>query len=328
MGPVEEQSLIVTVTLNAAWDRTYFVDGFAAGRAHRVALVKGCAGGKGINVARTIRALGGCAVATGLVGGTTGRAILGGLAAEGIDHEFASVAAESRNTVTIVDRVSGLVTELREPGDLVSSQEAEAFLSILRRLLWRARMVVLSGSLPPGLPSAYYASLVALAKEFGVKTALDTSGPPLREGLAAAPYLAKPNLEEALEICGCGPGSVVGDKVTVAAGAAVRLAACGTEVVVISLGEHGAVMYWGKRLWHASVSLERVVNAVGSGDALVGGVALALTRGEDPVDALRLGVAAGAANALTETAGMCRREDVSALLGRVEIREVNVPGGG
>lgn len=316
--------MILTVTLNAAWDRTYFVDGFAAGRVHRVALVKGCAGGKGTNVARTIRALGGCVVATGLVGGATGRAILGGLEAEGIDHEFVTIAAESRNTVTILDRASGLVTELREPGQLVSPGESEAFLSSFRRLLERARMVVMSGSLPPGLPATYYASLVRLAKGFGVKTVLDTSGLPLREGLTAAPYLVKPNFEEALEICGCEPASVAGDKVAVAAGAAVRLAACGPEMVVVSLGEHGAVMYWGRRLWHASVSVECVVNTVGSGDALVGGVALALTHGEDPVDALRLGVAAGAANALTETAGMCRREDVSELLGRVEIRELNV----
>lgn len=321
---------IVTVTLNAAWDKTYFLDGFEKGLAHSVAEVRGCAGGKGVNVARVIRALGGRVVATGLAGGMTGERIVSGLLAEGIEAAFMTVKAESRDTLAVVDRISGEVTEFREPGDPVTEEEFQAFCEHLRELLADAGFCVLSGSLPPGVPADAYARLVRLSREMGVRVALDASGGAFTSGLAAGPSLVKPNREEALaaaralgelsegrDLSRLGP-------VTLGAFLAGRFAARpgGPEAAVVSLGEHGAVMASGSRRWHAQVEVNRPVNPVGSGDAMVAGMVLALSRGEGLVQALRLGVAAGAANALMETAGRVRASDVGRLQPRVMVREL------
>lgn len=335
--------MIVTVTLNAAWDRTYFVETFEPGRTHVVSEVRGCPGGKGVNVARAFKALGGRALATGLAGGPTGQAITAGLAAEGIECDFFTIAGESRSTLAVVDRRSGTVTELRERGPSVTAAELGAFERHLRRLLAEATagFCVISGSLPPGAPPETAARLVRLAREAGARTVLDTSGPALAAGAAAGPTLIKPNYEEALALQ-TAAGSDSADIATPEAARArrarragrteseTRLARAarligsltGPEMVVISLGEEGALLSWEGRLWHAAVSLDRVVNAVGSGDAMVAGLALGLERGEDPPGALRLGVAAGAANALTDTAGRVRPDDFADLLGRVKVTEL------
>jgi tagatose 6-phosphate kinase len=325
---------IVTVTLNAAWDKTYFVEGFEKGRAHPVVQVRGCAGGKGVNVARVIKALGGPVVATGLAGGVTGERIVAGLSAEGIEAAFMRVRAESRDTLAVVDRAAGEVTEFREPGGPVTGEEFQAFREHLRELLADAGFCVLSGSLPPGVPADSYAWLVRLAREAGVRVVLDASGGALTSGLLAEPFLVKPNREEALAAAralgGLGEERDLSRLGPVALGAflAGRLVArpAGPKGAVVSLGEHGAVMASGSRTWHAWVKVDRPVNPVGSGDAMVAGMVVALAQGEGVVQALRLGVAAGAANTLTETAGRVRAVDVARLEPRVRVREVETGG--
>ena len=324
--------MIVTVTLNAAWDKTYFVDGLRPGETHIVADRHGCAGGKGINVARVVAALGGRVVATGLAGGPTGRAIVEGLAGEGIETAFHPIRADSRTTLAVVDRTAGAATEFREPGGPISAAESAGFAGHLERLLDGASFCVFAGSLPPGLPADTYARLVELARRRGVRAVLDTSGPALVEGVRARPFMLKPNVEEAAALAkalGLGQAASGPDQTSPARGdpvvAALRLAArfaedC--ELAVLSLGRLGVVACRGAELWHATVELKRIVNPVGSGDALIAGVIVALERGDAVADALRLGVAAGAANALTETAGDVRPGDVARLLPEVEVREV------
>src|SRR5439155_27255012 len=220
--------VILTVTLNAALDVTYHVDALVPHTAHRVRTVTERAGGKGINVARVLTILGEPAVATGLAGGATGtriRTLLdtpataattttaaagmtgatptgGGVAppgpadrsGESVPHAFVGIDGESRRTVTVVG--GGDATGFWEPGPVVTGEEWTDFLGRYRGMLAVARVVVLSGSLPPGLAPDSYARLIALAREAGVPAVLDTDGEPLRLGIEAGPDLAKPHAAE------------------------------------------------------------------------------------------------------------------------------------
>lgn len=344
--------MIVTVTLNAAWDRTYFVEALRTGAVHLVSEVRGCPGGKGINVARAFTALGGRALATGFLGGFTGQAILAGLKAENIEADFFTISGESRGALAIVDRASGTVTELREPGAVVTPDELRGFEVHLSRLLGGASFCVISGSLPRGAAPGTYAGLIRLARASRVRVILDTSGPALAEGLAAGPFMIKPNLDEAVSLlrtldasgggraavpvaAGAAPAAVARDPVRIASEVARRLTRrraepdpAAPELVLVSLGELGAVLGQAGRLWHARVRLDRVCNPVGSGDAMIAGMTLALERGDEPARALRLAVAAGAANALTATAGRVRPEDARDLLPEVEVNELTGAGAG
>ncbi|HHY35124.1 MAG TPA: 1-phosphofructokinase family hexose kinase [Firmicutes bacterium] len=354
---------VITVTPNAALDVTYFVRGFRAGGVYRALSVAKKAGGKGLNVARAVRTLGGDPLATGFAGGPTGERILEGLSLEGIRARFVRTAGESRCTIAIVDEETGVVTEIREAGEAVSGEELAEFLSsfgdICRSAVSRSEtgsgagsweavrvcepqtascldepsragapagrpVVVFSGSLRPGLAPDFYAKLIELAKGCGLLTILDTSGDALKSGVAAGPFLVKPNLTEAQELFGVEHGTPGDGEETdltrAAAALASRIASYGPQVVVLSMGKHGAVMHHEGRTWSARVRIDDVRNPVGSGDSMVGGMAWALARGQDIVEAFRLGVACGAANALTATAGEFRTEDVTALLEQVEVR--------
>lgn len=330
--------MILTVTLNAAWDKTYFVSGLRPGGTHSVAQVRGCPGGKGVNVARVVKALGGRVLATGLAGGPTGRAIVDGLAAEGIESAFLSVGADSRTTLAVVDGTGGGVTEFREPGGPVTDEEFATFLVHLDGLLAGVSFCVFSGSLPPGLPSDAYAQAIRVAQGRGLRTVLDTSGPALVAGVSARPFLIKPNAEEAVGLArafgletakraaaqdAAGRDPVDRSEVASAIGLAPSLGGvAAAELVVLTLGELGAVAYCVDEFWHAAVRVEGVRNPVGSGDALAAAMVVALERGDGLKDALSLGVAAGAANALTETAGQVRPEDVERLREGVEVRRL------
>jgi len=338
--------MILTVTLNAAWDKTYFISGLRPGGAHSVAQVRGCPGGKGVNVARVVKALGGRVLATGLAGGPTGRAIVDGLAAEGIESAFLSVGADSRTTLAVVDGTGGGVTEFREPGAPVTDEEFATFLVHLDGLLAGVSFCVFSGSLPPGLPSDAYAQAIRVVQGRGLRTVLDTSGPALVAGVSARPFLIKPNAEETVGLArafgletakraaaqdaawrNAGGAVPVGrdpvdrSEVASAIGLAPSLGGA-AELVVLTLGELGAVAYCVDEFWHAAVRVEGVRNPVGSGDALAAAMVVALERGDGLRDALSLGVAAGAANALTETAGQVRPEDVERLREGVEVRRL------
>jgi tagatose 6-phosphate kinase len=186
--------MIVTVTLNPALDLTYSVEALVPHGVHRVAAATERAGGKGLNVARVLHALGEPVLATGLLGGTTGARIADLLAADGVPASFTPIAGETRRTVAVADRRDA--TGFWEPGPQISAAEWSLMLARFRDLLGKAAVVALCGSLPPGVPIDGYAVMIRLASAADVPTVLDTSGEPLRHGLAAGPTLAKPNAAE------------------------------------------------------------------------------------------------------------------------------------
>ena len=195
--------MIVTVTLNTALDITYRVQGLRPHASHRITEVTERPGGKGLNVARVLAALGHEVAVTGFAGGTTGDVVRAGLTGvHRVSDALVPVAGPTRRTIAVVDERTGDTTQLNEPGPAVSPTEWDAFREAYEDLLTRADAVALCGSLPPGVPVGAYAGLVRAARTAGVPVLLDTSGEPLRRGLAARPDLIKPNADELAELTG------------------------------------------------------------------------------------------------------------------------------
>jgi 1-phosphofructokinase family hexose kinase len=267
--------VILTVTLNPALDVTYDVAALRPGTTHRVTAVRGRGGGKGVNVARVLAALGADVYATGLLGGTTGERVRADLDRHAVPHGFTSIPGETRQTLTVV--ADGDATLFNEPGPPLTAQEWRAFLRRFADLAAAARVVVLSGSLPPGAPQDAYVTLATAARRAHPAKAapwvlLDTDGPALRAGLAGRPDLVKPNATELATAVRAGDGEPTGDL----GAAATELLARGAGGVVVSLGPGGLLAVTGAGAWRARPPGTVRGNPTGAGDAVVAALARAL----------------------------------------------------
>ena len=194
--------MIITVTLNAALDRSLTVPILQLGQRYRASEVLTLAGGKGINVARALKRLDHPVVATGLAGGRTGTRIVEQLTEESILNDFVRIRQESRTSTLVVDPTSGTQTEINEWGPKVSETELEMLLDKIRYLARSAEVVVFAGSLPRGVADGFYGEAARELARRGVRVALDTEGEPLRRGLEAEPWLVSPNQHEAEQLVG------------------------------------------------------------------------------------------------------------------------------
>jgi 1-phosphofructokinase family hexose kinase len=304
--------MFLTVTLNAAVDKTWRLEALQPGLLHRPTSRVTLAGGKGINVSRVLRALGAETLATGLVAGPTGEAILRLLAAEELPHQFHRLAAgDSRTCVALVHADGTPPTEINEYGPTVDGADFEGFLAVFEQHLPAASWVVLSGSLPPGLPADAYVRLLALARRAGKRVSLDSSGPELPALLPFAPDVIKPNEQEAAALLGA---PVVLDQLPAAL---AHLQAAGPRVVALSMGRAGAAVATDSEAWWIRAPEVPVVNPVGSGDAFLAAFLAQWERGAGLAEAARWGVAAGSANAAVEGAAACSAAAIEALVPRV-----------
>lgn len=283
--------MIVTVTVNAALDVTYAVEALTPHTTHRVRSTASRAGGKGINVARVLSALGEPTVVTGLVGGPTGAAIREDLAACGLPDALTDMAAESRRTLTVVDGTDA--TGFNEPGGEVRPAEWDSFCATFSDLVQSTDIVVCSGSLPPGVPSDGYAVLVSIATECGVRTLLDCEGEALRAALAARPHLVKPNAAELEATTG------VSDPLE----GALALRSAGAGAVVVTLGAEGLLGVTQEGVWRARPPEPVAGNPTGAGDACAAALAAGLRSGSPWPELLREAVALSAAAVRTRLAG-------------------------
>ncbi|GGM56388.1 sugar kinase [Longimycelium tulufanense] len=284
--------MIVTVTLNAALDTTYTVDELVPHYSHRVRQVHHRAGGKGVNVARVLAELGHPTVVTGLAGGPTGAAIRGGLGSRLVDA-FVEVPGDSRRTVTVVSAAVGDATVFNEPGPAVPAEAWALFMERFAVLARDASVVVLSGSLPPGVPDDAYAELVRSAAQHGASTIVDAQGEPLRLALTARPDVVKPNATE-LRGTACTDDPLTGVH---------RLRQAGARTVVASLGDKGLLAVTDGLAMRA-VPPERIAgNPTGAGDACVAALAVGLAEGVPWPELLREAVALSAAAVLHPLAG-------------------------
>ncbi|WP_106397687.1 1-phosphofructokinase family hexose kinase [Actinocorallia populi] len=289
--------MILTVTLNLALDVTYDVETLTRHATHRVQRVRQRAGGKGVNVARVLASLGQETLATGLCGGPTGDFVRGDLDEAGVPHAFHTISGDTRRAVTVVDDDA---TVFNEPGPLVSAAEWSLFQAHFARLVKSAHVVVLSGSLPPGLPDDAYATLIRLAK--GAKVLVDTSGPALSHAAAASPDLIKPNALEFAE-AGLSPAGPL----------------------VVSRGGEGMLAMADGRCWEARPPEVLSGNPTGAGDAAAAALAVALRDGAPWEEALRDAVALSAAAVLAPVAGAVDPAAYRRFLPKVSVKEVPCP---
>lgn len=317
------KSCITAVALNPAIDRTLTVPGFAAGQTNRVASIRVDPGGKGINVARVAKALGASVQVIGFLGQTNGNLITEHLAAQGIPAALLAVAGETRVNMKIIDPDTGALTEVNDPGFAVDATQTAALIEMVSERLAETAVLVLTGSLPTGVPAGIYRDLVKLAAAQGIPTILDADGEALTLALSAGPDLIKPNRAEAERLLGRSlpaPQDLFG--------AAAELLALGAKAVVISGGEEGAAMVTGSEAWWATPPAIEAGSTVGAGDSMVAGLAVAIARGSAPADALRLATAAGAATASLPGTQTCTWPDVEPLLPHVALTPIREGEGG
>ncbi|MBN6056982.1 1-phosphofructokinase family hexose kinase [Nonomuraea sp. RK-328] len=285
--------MILTVTLNAALDVTYQVPEIDWSGVNRVQAVHRRAGGKGVNVARVLRGLGREVLVTGLAGGPVGRAIEADLEAAGLPRALVPIAAESRTTLAVAGGGGGAAL-FNEPGPEVSEAELREFGRVYASLLERADAVVISGSLPRGVPAGTYARLAALAAEHGVPAIVDADGEALRHAPDGRPAIVKPNAEELARAVPPHGHPVEG---------AEHLRARGAESVVVSLGEEGLYAVTPEGTFRARMPYRVEGNPTGAGDSLVAGLALGLVEGAAWPERLRTAAALGAAAVAAPVAG-------------------------
>jgi 1-phosphofructokinase family hexose kinase len=293
--------LIVTVTLNAAIDRTLTVPNFQRGQRHRASAGVTLAGGKGINVARALKALGVPVVATGLVGGATGTRIVEELTAEAILNDFVRIEGESRTSTAVVDPTGETYTEINEWGPAVSPDELETLQGKLRYLTQGAELVVFAGSLPRAAGEDFYAEAVRELARRQVPVVLDTEGEPLRLGVDAEPFLVSPNQSEAEALVGQEFHDDEDFRL-----ALDRIAEMGARNVLITTEDGCVALLREEREAHryrAVAPRLDPVSTVGSGDALLGAFLAARHVGRSHEEALRAAVATGAASTLEVGAG-------------------------
>ncbi|MCL8015056.1 1-phosphofructokinase family hexose kinase [Streptomyces sp. AS02] len=302
--------MILTVTLNTALDITYRVPALRPHTSHRVSEVTERPGGKGLNVARVLAALGHEVTVTGFTGGATGRVVQEQLVdTPGVVNALVPVTGATRRTIAVVDEHTGDTTQLNEPGPTITPAEWSAFQEAYEDLLASASAVALCGSLPPGLPVGAYAGLVRSAKAADVPVLLDTSGEALRRGVAARPDIIKPNADELAELTGSHePSRATQD--------ARRR---GARAVVASLGEAGLLALTPEGRWRATPPTRVHGNPTGAGDAAVAGLLSGLVERLPWPDRLTRAAALSAASVLAPVAGEFDRGAYEQLLGRVAV---------
>jgi len=304
--------MIATVTLNPAVDKSVTVRGFEMGKTNRGEVDRVDAGGKGINVAKVLKRLGAAVCALGLEAGSNGRFILDALSAEGIPSDFVHVPGETRVNLKIHDLERGTETELNEPGFHVSPEHLEELRQKIAAYAPQCEVMVFSGSLPPGAPPEVFADLMGIATARGAKCILDTAGPALKLGLAAGPFLIKPNraeLEELLQ-------RRLSSRRDLVEGAR-ELIRMGSEQVLISLGAEGAVGVAGDDALFARPPAVKVRSSVGAGDTMVAVMAYAALAKLSFREAFQMAVAASAATVAMEGTRVADLAAVQALIPQV-----------
>ena len=309
---------IVTITINPAVDIFVSTARVEPTRKMRTSAPKRDPGGGGINVARVAFRLGGKVTAIYPASGAIGRLLTRLLEREGIDSIVTPSHAETRENFTAYEDDSGEQFRFVLPGSPLHRAEWEAVLHEIENIKTKPKFIVASGSVPPGVPTDFFAKVAAMAKKNGAKALVDTSGTALKAAIAEGVYLVKPNLNELSDLCG-----------RVLDTDAARIAACRdmikageAEAVALTLGADGALLVTREAVWRAQPMTIEAVSTVGAGDSFLGGMVAALAQGETLEDAFRVAVAAGFAAVMRPGTELCLKEDVERLMPRVRVHEI------
>ncbi|MEH3055322.1 MAG: 1-phosphofructokinase family hexose kinase [Patulibacter minatonensis] len=311
--------MIITVTLNAAIDKTLIVPNFQPGRRHRTVEQGTLPGGKGVNVARTLKHLGIPVIATGFQGGPTGTRIVEALTAESVLSDFVRIREESRTNTALLDPTNGIQTEINERGPQVTEAEVELFREKLLYLASGAAVVIFAGSLPRGVEATLYADLVRDLRATGITVVVDADGEVLQLAARSAPTVVSPNRREAEELVGYEFSGDADDELIDALGAVRRL---GPQEALITLPDGcAAALKEGQNIAisRARIPQREAVAPIGSGDAFLAGFLAARYQGRSDRDALRYAVACGADSTQRLGAGVVDPDEVNRLSDMVEV---------
>jgi 1-phosphofructokinase/tagatose 6-phosphate kinase len=322
--------MIVTVTLNTAIDKTLSVPNFRLGRRHRTVEQTTMPGGKGVNVARVLKALGAPVIATGLAGGPTGTRIVEQLTQLNVLSDFVRIREESRTNTAVIDPTTGEQTEINERGPRVDPRELELFADKLLYLAKGASLCVFAGSLPRDVDVDIYAQLIRELKRQEVTTIVDTDGDPLRRAVRAEPDVISPNVLEAEELVGHefndDEDRMYAVREMCELGARKAIMTMPDGCFARMLDEEGTGE---ERLYRVKVRPGAVEprSTVGSGDAFLAGFVAARYQKKSVEEALVFGVACGAESTQHLGAGLVDPERVGRLLGDVEVERPPLPVG-
>lgn len=302
---------LITLTLNPALDLATTTDHVAPTHKLRCGPVQRFAGGGGINVARVLHRLGADVCAWALAGGAAGTQVRQLLAAEGVPTLLQPISGDTRENFSVVETATSQEFRFVLPGPTLQASEWQACLDALATHTPPPRWLIASGSLPPGTPDDFYAQLARAASGRGVRVAVDTSGPPLAAALQAGVALVKPSLRELRDVMQK-PLEHAADWCT-AAQSLVHSGAA--DIVALSVGEQGAVLATREGVWQApALNVPATSGTTGAGDCFLAALVWALDRGDAPAEALRWGVAAGAAALLHPGTTLAQADDVRRLV--------------
>lgn len=300
--------MIVTVSLNPAVDKTCRLREMKPGEVNRMDVSVSVAGGKAVNVTKVLRRFRIPVAAVGFLGGAGGELIGEAMEKLGVECHFTKIAGGTRTSTNVLEE-NGRVTELLEPGPVISEKELGNFLKQFTGCLENCELAVLSGSLPAGVPADIYGKLTELCHMAGCRVVLDSSGEALRKGIQAGPDIVKPNRRE-LEYLA---GRPLGSREEIE-GAARKLLDAGVGRVVASLGGEGLLWVDARQVRFQEARPVRVVNTVGCGDTVAASLCMSELAGDDAVTALAKAAAMAAANASTEESGCIPMETYLGLL--------------
>lgn len=313
--------MIVTVTMNPAIDKTVELDRLRPGGLNRIRTVEYDAGGKGINVSKTINELGGESVATGFLAGSAGKTIERVLNERNIRNDFIWVRGETR-TNTKVAEAGGAVTELNEPGPFVPEEKTEELLQKLEGYADEHTLFVLAGSVPKGVDHTIYAQIIRRVRQKGAKTLLDADGELFRSSLSAGPDMIKPNRAELEEYAGLGGSAMEEELLSLARALRSR----GIGMAAVSMGKDGAIFVRGDYEVRCPALTVEAHSTVGAGDAMVAALAYSWDRGLDNRETVRLCMAVSAGAVTTIGTKPPAREVVETLKKQVVIEEITERG--
>lgn len=309
--------MIVTVTMNPAIDKTVEVESLQRGELNRLQKVTYDAGGKGINVSKTIRELGGESVAVGFLAGNTGRTIEQVLKDRGIHSDFIWAEGETRTNTKVLEK-SGLLTELNEPGPEIEEKQIAELLEKLEGYAQEGTLIVLAGSIPKGVSKDIYADIIRRMHAKKAKVLLDADGELFQRALDAGPDIIKPNRAELEGYAGLSHGASHKEL----AGVAKELQNRGVETAAVSMGAEGAMLLRPDCAVICPALSVKAHSTVGAGDAMVAGLAYAWEQKLNAEETIRLCMAASAGAVTTIGTNPPSRELVDALKEQVVIKEI------
>lgn len=308
--------MIYTVTLNPTLDITYVLEDITFGEPVKALEVLKSPGGKGINVARALRAMGTDSVAVAMIGGYVGEEVLDLLHDEGLILQIAKIKNDTRTNVIILGRDDNKELVIRAAGPPVEATETEKLTNLIFQIAQAPEILVLSGSLPPGIDDDIYYWITMEGKSRGSKVVIDSEGPPLAEGVKASPYLIKPNIAELEELAG---GKLEGEREVI--DYARTLTAVGVEIVVVSLGDKGALLVTGDAVLRGTVPAIRA-DTVGAGDSMVAGLVMGILQGLPLERVFRIGLASSVSAIMNNGPGLAEPESFAKAFPQVKVELV------